>query len=251
MIILYGHRHPFPMERKRAATYIPFPVLPFHMQRFAFFILAVTFCVVLLCAGCTSTPGTPGNITPAPVTNATTVNISLAPLALAPADLPAGFTQQSGRQKSADEMSSLAKDLGWQEGYVATYASSGNGTAGSTSITQTITIYDAKNMSSIVSLVDAGEQQQADLAFSGLPLPATGPDTRALSATAVNTTPASTTAGGLSALSSGSGTSAPAEGYIEVIFAKGEILEVLRMTGPGSQYDTLKTLAEAAYAKLG
>jgi len=221
------------------------------MQRFIFSILALAACAILLCSGCTSTTGTQGTITPPPVTSASTANISLAPLALAPADLPAGFTQQSGRQKSADEMSSLAKDLGWQEGYVATFSSSGNGTAGSTSITQTITVYNAKNMSSIVSLVDAGERQQADLVFSGLPLPATGPDTRALSAIAVNTTPATTTAGGLSALSSESGSSAPAEGYIEVIFAKSEILEVIRMTGPGAQYDTLKTLAETAYAKLG
>ena len=97
-----------------------------------------------------------------------------------------------------------------------------------------------------------GEQQQKDLTFSGLPLPATGPDTRALSATAVHTHPCFHNGhGGLSDQLARTGTSAPAEGYIEVIFAKGEILEVIRMTGPGAQNDTLKTLAEAAYAKLG
>jgi len=250
MIILYGHRHPIPMERKRAATYIPFPVLPFLMQRFAFFILAVAACAVLLCAGCTSTPGTPGNSTPSPVTNASTVNISLAPLAFTPADLPAGFAQQSGRQKSINEVSSVAQDLGWQEGYIATYTSPGNGTAGSILITQTITVYPAAKMSGIVTLVNTNDRQTKGLDFTNLPLPATGPETYAFSAT-INATPTPTATGGMTVLSPGSGTSAPPEGYNEVIFAKGEILEVIRMTGPGAQYDTLKTLAETAYAKLG
>ncbi len=250
MIILYGHRHPFPMGRKRAATYIPFPVLPFLMQRFVFFILAVTTCAVLLCAGCTSTPGTPGNITPAPVTTASTVNISLAPLALTPADLPAGFTLQSGRQKSINEVSPVALDLGWQEGYIATYTSPGNGKAGSTLITQTITVYPAAKMSGIVTLVNTNDRQAKGLDFTDLPLPAIGPEAYAFSAT-INATPTPTATGGMTVLSPGSGTSAPAEGYSEVIFAKGEIFEVLRMTGAGAQYDTLKTLAETAYAKLG
>jgi hypothetical protein len=147
-------------------------------------------------------------------------------------------------------MSSLAKDLGWQEGYVATYSSSGNGTAGSTVITQTITVYNANDMSSLVALVNKDEQQQAGLVFSSLPLPATGPDTSALSAVAINTTQSSS-AGGFSAPSTGSVAAGTAQGYVEVIFAKGGILEVIRMTGPGAQYDTLKTLAESAYAKLG
>jgi len=220
------------------------------MQRFTFSILVITTCVVLLCAGCTSTPGTQGSITPAPVTNASTVNISLAPLALTPADLPAGFTQQSGRQKSVTDVSSVALDLGWQEGYVATYASLGNGTDGSTSITQTITVYPAAKISGIVTLVNTNDRQTKGLDFTDLPLPATGPETYAFSAT-INATPTPTATGGMTVLSPGSGTSTPAEGYSEVIFTKGEILEVLRMTGAGTQYDTLKTLAETAYAKLG
>ncbi|HVP96027.1 hypothetical protein [Methanoregula sp.] len=214
------------------------------MQRSLFLILSLLACAFLLGAGCTSTTPSPASTTPA-------ATIALAPLALTPADIPAGFTLQSAREKSPDEMSSMAKDLGWQEGYVASWTTPANGTAGSTVITQTITVYTAENQSSLVSLVASNEQQQAGLAFSDLPLPATGPDTHALSAAVVNATPASTPAGGFGPLQSGSASTAPTQGYIEVIFAKGPVLEVVRMTGPGADYATLKTLAETAYAKLG
>jgi hypothetical protein len=148
-------------------------------------------------------------------------------------------------------VSSTAKDLGWQEGYVATWASAGNATLGVTTITQTITVYNARNMSFLVPLVAAGEHQQQGLVFSNLPQPATGPDTRTISAVVVNTTPAAATSGGVVAIQNESTSTAAAQGYIEVIFGKGQILEVIRMTGPGAQYDTLTTLAESAYAKLG
>jgi hypothetical protein len=38
---------------------------------------------------------------------------------------------------------------------------------------------------------------------------------------------------------------------MEVIFVRDTVTEVIRMTGPGAQYDTLKSLAETAYAKSG
>ena len=39
-------------------------------------------------------------------------------------------------------------------------------------------------------------------------------------------------------------------GQVEIIFAKGSTLEVLKMTGPYADYATLKALSEIAYAKL-
>jgi hypothetical protein len=38
--------------------------------------------------------------------------------------------------------------------------------------------------------------------------------------------------------------------FIEIIFSKGDILEVLRMTGEGADYETLASLAQKAYAKI-
>jgi hypothetical protein len=214
------------------------------MQRSLFLGLALVACAALFSAGCISSPGT--QAAPVPAAPALAANVSLAPLALAPADVPSGYTLLSGRQKSAGEMGTLAKDLGWQQGYVTVYSL--NDTAGPSAITQTITVYAGKNMSDLVSLVDTGERQEKGLNFTDLPLPATGPDTRAFAATAANTTPSSTATGGMLLAA---GTSAPAEGYAEVIFVKGDILEVIRMTGPGAQNDVLTTLAETAYAKLG
>jgi hypothetical protein len=242
---IYGYIPP-----SRPATYIPFTVSPLLMQRYLYPVLCFIVGCVLLSAGCTSPSGTPAgtlmSVTPSPAGN-----ISLTLNALAPADLPTGFVAQSARYKSADEVSSTAKDLGWQEGYVSTWTAAGNGTAGATTITQTITVYNAQNMSSLVPLVAASEQQQQGVVFSTLPQPATGPDTRAISAVVVNTTPAAATSGGFVAIQNESTSAAAVRGYIEVIFGKGQILEVIRMTGPGAQYDTLKTLAESAYAKLG
>lgn len=70
-----------------------------------------------------------------------------------------------------------------------------------------------------------------------------------ISAVPVNAMPTVTT-GGMSVLGENSGTT-PAQGYMEVIFGRGTLLEVIRITGPGTQYDTLKSLAVTAYSKSG
>ena len=213
------------------------------MQRSLVIGLCLIVCAALLGAGCTSTSGT-GSVTATPAaTTAPSGNITLAPLALTAADVPAGYTLVSGRQKSADEISTLAKDLGWQQGYVTIYSTTGNLTAGPTVITQTLTVYSGRSMADIVSLVDSNERQQKGLVFSDRTLPATGADTRAFTAALVNATT------GSPGIAGSSGTTAT-QGYTEVIFGKGEILEVIRMSGPGAQYDTLKSLAETAYARL-
>src|SRR5208337_1015318 len=187
------------------------------MQRSSFLGLALVACAALFSAGCISSPGT--QAAPVPAAPVQVANVSLAPLALAPADVPSGYTLISSRQKPAGEMGTLAKDLGWQQGYVTVYSL--NDTTGPSAITQTITVYSGKNMSDLVSLVDTSERQEKGLNFTDLPLPATGPDTRAFVATAANATPSSTATGGTIMLAADSGTSEPVEGYAEVIFAKG------------------------------
>jgi hypothetical protein len=145
-------------------------------------------------------------------------------------------------------MSTLARDLGWQQGYVVVYSSPANSTGGPTTITQTLTVYSNRSTADMVSFVYSNEQQQKGFVFSNLAQSATGADTRAFSAVPVNATPTVTT--GMAAFAESSGTS-PTEGYTEVIFGKSTVLEVIRMTGPAAQYDTLKALAETAYAKSG
>ena len=217
------------------------------MQRSILFGLCLIICAAILGAGCTSLSGAGSAPAPGTATTAPSANVSLAPLALTPADVPTGYTLVSARQKSADEMSTLARDLGWKQGYVVVYSTPANSTVKPTTITQTLTVYSDKSTTDMVSLVYSNEQQQKGLVFSDLAQPATGADTRAFSAVPVNVTPTATT-GSMSALADNSRTT-PAEGYTEVIFGKGTVLEVIRMTGPAAQYDTLKALAETAYAK--
>ncbi|MEN6396141.1 MAG: hypothetical protein ABFC78_06635 [Methanoregula sp.] len=183
------------------------------------------------------------NITPV-------TNVSLAAFALTTSDLPAGFNIETSRQKSADEISTLAKDLGWQQGYVTVYTFPSNNTNGSSMITQTITVYPKEKMPGVVSLINTNERQQTGLNFLNMPLPATGPDTYAFSAEDTNKTTEPATTENKIGGSPDTKESAPGEGYFEVIFYKGDILEVIRMSGAGAHYDTLKTLAETAYAKL-
>ena len=218
------------------------------MQRSILFGLCLIICAAILGAGCTSLSGAGSAPAPGTATTAPSANVSLAPLALTPADVPTGYTLVSARQKSADEMSTLARDLGWKQGYVVVYSTPANSTVKPTTITQTLTVYSNKSMTDMVSLVYSNEEQQKGLVFSDLAQPATGAGTQAFSAVPVNATPTVTT--GMAGFAENSGTT-PAEGYTEVIFGKGAVLEVIRMTGPAAQYDTLKTLAETAYAKSG
>jgi len=202
-------------------------------------------CAALLAAGCTSADT--GAVPAAPVPAA--YNTTLASLALTPADLPAGSTPVLSQARAAGEMSEQARDLGWRGGYVTVYTLPANDT-GTATVIQSLAVYAEKNITDIIAVVDANERLQTGFVFTDMPLPATGAGTRAFAATPVNATPAAISAGAVATPDQGSGSAA--DGYIEVIFGKGDILEVIRISGPGAgeQRSTLASLAEAAYAKL-
>lgn len=204
----------------------------------------------LLCAGCTSAPAaTQAAETPAPT------NTTLLAYALAPSDLSEGWTQVTSREKTTAEMSPLARELGWQDGYVVVYTLPANNSAGTCTLTQTVTRYSVQNMSDLVSAVAANERKVGGLAFTDLPAPATGPDTRAFSAVLVNGTPTATPTGGMASIAFESSAPVATDGYVEVVFAKGDILDVIRMSGTCPPYDTipyemLASLGKTAYTKL-
>lgn len=204
-------------------------------------------CTALLAAGCTSPSANTGTIPAATVPS--TYNTTPASLAFTPADLPAGSTPVLSQARAADEMSDQARDLGWRGGYVTVYTLPANDT-GTATVTQSLAVYAGKNISDIIAIVDANERQQTGFVFTDLPLPATGAGTRAFAATPVNATPAAISTGAVATPDQGPGSAA--DGYIEVIFGRGDILEVIRISGPGAaeQRGTLASLAEAAYAKL-
>lgn len=214
------------------------------MKTVFFLITGMTLIAVLLGAGCVSP--VPGNSVSNQTIPVLTTIPQLATLELEPSDLPAGYALESGRQKSITEVSSMARDLGWEEGYVANYTSPQNNPGNLTVITQTITVYPEAKMPEIVNVVNLNERQVKGLDFTDLPSPDTGSETYAFSAT-VNKTDDGAAA--VAPLTTSSGTLQPL-GYVEVIFAKGNILEVIRISGPRADNETLRSVAKSAFAKI-
>ncbi len=214
------------------------------MQRYLIPFVCVLLCAAVLGTGCTSSSGAQAAVTPA----ATVSSAGLSSLALAPADMPDGSVVVSAKEKTADDVSSMAKDLGWQGGYVTESTLPSNSTTPIT-VTHSIAYYAGRNMSDMVPLISNNERQDKSLVFSELTPTATGPYTRTFAA-AANVTSSTTSAITTNAMGITSESVSP-EGYIETVFGKGEIVEVIRIAGPGAQYDTLAALAQTAYSKLG
>jgi len=215
------------------------------MQRSLIPLVCVLLCAAVLGTGCTSSSGVQAAGTPAPVTTAA-AHSALSSLALVPSDMPAGSVLVSAKEKTSDDVSSMAKDLGWQAGYVAVFTLPSNSTA-PTTVTHSLAYYAGRSMSDIVPLISNNERQEKDLVFSDLTPTATGTDTRTFAA-AANTSQKAASVVATNAMGISSESAAP-EGYIETVFGKGGVIEVIRISGPGAQYDTLASLAQTAYAK--
>lgn len=205
-------------------------------------IIAILICSLIFAAGCTGRAGTavPVAPTPAPIT--------LESLVLTQSEVPQNFTLQESRAKNFTDVSKLAQDLGWQQGYVVRFTSPPEGVPGQTEILQTVTLYPAKNIPAIAALAEKQERSDKNMLFSNLSSPALGSYSRAFSGT-VNTlmTPEPDN---VNPLGSGSVEGTVQQDFVEIIFSKGDILEVLRMTGPGADYSTLSSLAQKAYNKI-
>ena len=165
-----------------------------------------------------------------------------------PVRCPTKFHPSRSRAKNFTDVSKLARDLGWQQGYVVRFTSPPEGVPGQTEILQTVTLYPAKNIPAIAELAEKQERSDKNMLFSNLSSPALGSYSRAFSGT-VNTlmTPEPDN---VNPLGSGSVEGTVQQDFVEIIFSKGDLLEVLRMTGPGADYSTLASLAQKAYNKI-
>lgn len=206
------------------------------------FIIVILVCSLIFAAGCTGRAGTavPSAPTPAPVNPES--------LTLTPSDVPHNFTLRESRVKNFTDVSKLAWDLGWQQGYVVRFTRSPGGVPDQTEILQTVTWYPAKNIPAIAALAEQQERSDKNMQFSNLSSPALGSYSRAFSGTVH--TPMITEPDNGNPLGSGSGGGTVQQDFVEIIFSKGDILEVLRMSGPGADYSTLVSLAQKAYAKI-
>ena len=209
-------------------------------------ILAFLACILLAFAGCTQAPGQGNSPPPAPGT--TTVNFS--PLLLSPTDLPPEYALVSGQAKGQADVGKMAKDLGWQGGYELTFSNSAIGAPNGTVITQSIAMYPEKNIPGIITLVFI--QDQADTTLSYLNVTSVGEGGlgfygRAPAQVVVKPT-------NQNPLSSGSGSHdvevVHPRDIAELIFAKGQVFEVIRITGPGTDPALAESLARTAYLNI-
>ena len=111
-------------------------------------ILLILITTTIFIAGCTQGPGPGLEVTPDPVTDSPPRD-----LAIHTADLPASFSIAEQNVKSYADVGQLAKDLGWQAGYVATYTCPAEG-PDPTIIVHSLAIYPDNTISGIGSMVD-------------------------------------------------------------------------------------------------
>ena len=205
-------------------------------------IIAILVCSLVLATGCT---GLAGTAAPAP---SIPEQITLESLVLTPSEIPQNFTLRESRVKNSTEVSKLARDLGWQQGYVVRFTRPPEGISGQIEILQTVTRYPAKNIPAIAALAEKQERSDNTMIFSNLSSPALGSYSQAFSGTAHTIIIPEPVSGNLPGPGSVEGT--VQQDFVEIIFSKGDILEVLRMTGEGADYETLASLAQKAYAKI-
>jgi hypothetical protein len=172
----------------------------------------------------------------------------LSSYALTAADAPVNYTLTESRAKTSDEVGSLAKTLGWAGGYVVNYSGIPDNRMGPTTITQTITSYPAAHMPEILELTDKNDRSDKELIITALPSPGLGQDSRAFSGKAISQIVMREKTD--DPLDSGTLQGSFKQDIVEIIFAKGSTIEVLRMSGPHADFAILTSLAEKAWAKL-
>lgn len=216
------------------------------MKRISVLLLCILMAAMIFGAGCTKTADSPAVVLPTPAQPVP--GSSLSSYALTAVDAPVNYTLTESRAKSPDEVSSLARNLGWSGGYVVKYSGMPDDAMGATEITQSITTYPAANMQDILALIEANDRSDKELTITALSSPGLGQDSRAFSGKAISQIVMREKTD--NPLDSGSLKGSLKQDVVEIIFAKDSTLEVLRMTGPHADYATLKGLATKAFAKM-
>jgi hypothetical protein len=204
--------------------------------------ITILVCFLILAAGCTERDTTSVN---SPLTSA---NNPLESLVLTSSDVPQNFTLVESRAKNATDVGNLALSLGWQQGYVVRYARSPEGVSGTTEILHTIALYPEKNIPAIAELIERQERSDSNMTFSNISSPSLGNYSHAFSGKEniriINKSD------NLFLLEYDSAKETIQQDFIEIIFSKGDILEIIRLTGTGSDFSTLSHLAQKAYSKI-
>jgi hypothetical protein len=205
-------------------------------------IITILVCFLILAAGCTVRNTTTGN------PPSKTARLPFESLVLTPSDVPPNFTLVESRAKNVTEVGNLAISLGWQQGYVVRYARSPKGVSGNSEILHTIVLYPEKNIPAIAELIERQERSDSNMTFSNLSSPSLGNYSHAFSGKEnlriINKSD------NVFLLEYDSTRETIQQDFIEIIFSKGDILEIIRLTGPESDFSTLSSLAQKAYNKI-
>lgn len=210
-------------------------------------VILLIACGLVFVAGCTQGAGpAPGSV-PAPVATP-----DLPALALAPADLPSCYAVTERSLKSPADVGSLARQLGWQAGYTVRYTCPTDGSE-PTVLIHSLAIYPAENIPAIAAMVDAQDRSGAECTWENLTFPAYGPSMRGFYGTPVDAAETPVAPGNY-VISSGNETAPrttePAGDIAEIIFHRGMVFEVMRMSGPGTNLTLIEDLAARAYGEI-
>lgn len=217
------------------------------MRSHQYFVLVILICGVLAATGCLSSTANPPPVT--------ATAISLPSIALDRTDLPDGYVLTMSREKSAADVSQLAKSLGWEGGYVVEYTKS---SAPGTVILHSLAGYNEGSMPDVIEYVNKADRSCSDLGYYDINVTGLGDKSRAFIGYVPNNgqvaiptaTPASGAIADIAISKEGSKTMTCGQGYLEIIFAKGNVLEVIRFTGPVIDHQEAIPIAQKAYSKI-
>ncbi len=202
-------------------------------------VLCVVLAALLAGTGCLSAifpdPVTPApTVTPeptaVPTTNSPTVTSPAAAMALEPADIPADYILKERTDLTYSETDQVLRDLGWRGGYMVTYYRMNKAKDDLTGFRQVIGLYSRENMNLVFNVKKeavATENGTGNSLYE-LPCPVLGEHTYAFRKP----------------------TTDPFSSTYTIIFTKKNVYEELTMGGTTTDYETLKTLAQAAADKI-
>jgi len=197
---------------------------------------ALILAIFLLCsAGCLETlAGEPPQKaetpvpTPVPTTETPRLPTQSSDMALQPADLPSDYILQDRTVMALPEVSSLALELGWQQGYYVSFYRRISNSDDITRIRQSVNIFSSDSINGVFLLEkeELKNQQVSPGTRYEIPFPAIGERSIAFR----DTNPVDS--------------ERPVT--YTVIFTKKNVYEKITMSGTSTDYETLKRLAQRA-----
>ncbi len=170
--------------------------------------------------------------TPAPTTVPTTETPRLpeqsSDMALRPSDLPSEYILQDRSVMALPEVSQLARQLGWMQGYYVSFYRRNTNTNDITRIRQSVSIFSSESINGIFLLEkeELKNQQMSPGSRYEIPFPAVGERSIAFRETNPIDPERPVT--------------------YTVIFTKKNVFEKITMSGTNTDYETLKRLAQRA-----